>query len=50
MISFVAAFLRTAPVPKYLKMHYVKEEIGDSKGVFETGIRQNMYKTHLSYY
>ncbi|CAN9514233.1 unnamed protein product [Ophioblennius macclurei] len=22
---------RTAPVPKYLKMHYVKEEIGDSK-------------------
>lgn len=24
---------RTAPVPKYLKMHYVKEEIGDGKGV-----------------
>lgn len=23
---------RIAPVPKYLKMHYVKEELGDSKG------------------
>ncbi len=30
---------RTAPLPKYLKMHYVKEEIGDSKGVFECKIR-----------
>lgn len=25
---------RTAPIPKYLKVHYVKEEIGDGKGVF----------------
>lgn len=33
LLSLVA--LRTAPVPKYLKMHYVKEEIGDGKGVCE---------------
>lgn len=30
---FPVFVLRTAPVPKYLKMHYVKEEIGDGKGV-----------------
>lgn len=28
-------FFRTAPAPKYLKMHYVKEEIGDGKGTCE---------------
>ncbi|KAF0045389.1 hypothetical protein F2P81_001918 [Scophthalmus maximus] len=28
---YVDVFFRTAPVPKYLKMHYVKEEIGDGK-------------------
>lgn len=33
--SYVVVFFRTAPVPKYLKMHYVKEEIGDSKGASE---------------
>lgn len=27
-------FFRTAPVPKYLKVHYVKEETGEGKGVF----------------
>lgn len=28
-------FFRSAPVPKYLKIHYVKEEIGDGKGTCE---------------
>lgn len=28
--------VRTAPAPKYLKMHYVKEEIGDGKGIFDS--------------
>lgn len=32
---FPVVVSRTAPVPKYLKMHYVKEEIGDGKGVWE---------------
>lgn len=37
--------LRTAPAPKYLKMHYVKEEIGDGKGVFDWEMKadENMY-------
>lgn len=35
LFLFLVVFLRTAPVPKYLKMHYVKEEIGDGKGVSE---------------
>uniref|UniRef100_A0A667XJ25 L3MBTL histone methyl-lysine binding protein 1b n=1 Tax=Myripristis murdjan TaxID=586833 RepID=A0A667XJ25_9TELE len=30
-LTGVLSSCRTAPVPKYLKMHYVKEEIGDSK-------------------
>ena len=29
---FVFISPRMAPVPKYLKMHYVKEEISDGKG------------------
>lgn len=34
LFPFPLVVLRTAPVPKYLKMHYVKEEIGDGKGVW----------------
>lgn len=34
-LFFFYLFLRAAPAPKYLKMHYVKEELGDGKGMFD---------------
>lgn len=34
--------VRTAPAPKYLKMHYVKEEIGDGKGIFHSNIKSDV--------
>lgn len=44
---------RTAPVPKYLKMHYVKEEIGDSKASpeaisFQQALHESVFSPGIS--
>uniref|UniRef100_A0A669BPS6 L3MBTL histone methyl-lysine binding protein 1b n=1 Tax=Oreochromis niloticus TaxID=8128 RepID=A0A669BPS6_ORENI len=38
----------TAPVPKYLKMHYVKEEIGDKAISFQQALHESVFSPGIS--